>query len=708
MSSLGASDLDPHEAFSYLPPRNEIEPIGALSRVDPRLANEHYRETSPFSFDPPRLFDMPRRAETVTSFLAKFDERGCPKEDLGLDIKTQFQTLITAHPSDSQLRKKYAGYLSYVYNTTGPSHGETIARLAHLARNELLFSSVYRDDGTFFDQVCKELNHKIKDHPFEKINLDHIYAINQAHLTKLSLEEVMGYYKKILTPVKDLLEFREEGLKAEDMEGFFDAFLYNLIILTPPHLQEGVKDYLFDPKGEYAGFVPLTPLTQSCIAKRHVARHEYSLAIKVYQTYLPRFINNENDPLGVDAHGLRAYHMFPYMALDYSNRAYVYYAQGLYDLSYQSSWLAMQYSQVLVPRYLNAMALVALERYREAKILLRGLKALPRDDFKPYPDMYSIIKASYEHVLTALDAESELQGLREWKEHMSQRQHKILSRLQQKMKEKLASTNALSDEEARKKADAVAAMLLQEEKTETQSHRKKGGAKSRKKKGGAHASAPKSKKSSPSGASSLLTVIPREEKVPQEVTGVKSPGAAAPNAQPKKQEALQLKNPQKAPTTPNLSTKKKQTSTTTMTTLREKSPSKGAVATPTTPPSTVPIEELITGTPYKIFCTLFEPFEGNKRKTSLKVSLSDVETLMKALKQVYKKNGGKGSHEKANLDFVTESGEMRKKVLILARHTYLKPYQITDLCMSFISYGFYPHYLKDRLQEKGHLPGADR
>lgn len=206
----------------------------------------------------------------------------------------------------------------------------------------------------------------------------------------------------------------------------------------------------------------------------------------------------------------------------------------------------------------------------------------------------------------------------------------------------------------------------------------------------------------------MLTVIEREEKAPKEAPAVKSLGAAAPNAQPEKQKASRLKKPQKAETSPNLSTTKKQTSTPTTTKSNEKTTSKGGQTKSATSLQTVPIEELITGTPYKIFCTLFEPFEGNKRKTSLKVSLSDVETLMKALKQVYKKDSGKGSHGKANLAFVGENNDIRKKVITLARHTYLKPYQITDLCMSFISYGFYPHYLKERLKEKGHLPVADR
>lgn len=472
VSSVGASDLDSDETLSYLPPRNEIEPIGALSRVDTRLANEYYREISPFSFDPPRLFYMPRRAEAVSTFLTKFDGEGSPKGDINFDVKAQFQALITAHPSDSQLRKKYAGYLNYLDKTIILTYAEMISRMAHLARNHLLFSGVERDDETFIDQFCYELNDIEGGHPFEEVRLDDIHVINQAHLTGISIHEVARHHLKVLMPIKKLLSLKAEGLVAEDMEGLFDAVFHNLLTMTPPPLKADLEECLFNPKGDYFKYLPITPLTQSYTAKWYLERREYERASRVYETYLPRFTCVKNEPLSVDAYGLRAYHMFPSMSKDYNNLSYAYYMLGLYEMSHQASTLSLGYAQTIAPRYMNAIALVALERYREAKALLRGLRALPKETFKAYPEMHSTIKKSYEHVLTALDTESEQQGRREWKEHMSQRHQKVLGRLQQKMQEKLASMNAISDEEARKKADAVAAMLLQEEETETQSHRR--------------------------------------------------------------------------------------------------------------------------------------------------------------------------------------------------------------------------------------------
>ncbi|MFN7364377.1 MAG: hypothetical protein ACK5TR_00330 [Alphaproteobacteria bacterium] len=123
-------------------------------------------------------------------------------------------------------------------------------------------------------------------------------------------------------------------------------------------------------------------------------------------------------------------------------------------------------------------------------------------------------------------------------------------------------------------------------------------------------------------------------------------------------------------------------------------------------PKPLIIEDVLKGGPLEIFHKLFVSLDGNVRSSAVQISLGEVETLMKALKQSYKKDKGKGSHAVTEL----EMGEMRREVITLARHAYLKPYQWKALRDAFVARGLYPRAMKDLLVSKGYVeevaPGA--
>ncbi|MBA4750220.1 MAG: hypothetical protein H2057_06345 [Alphaproteobacteria bacterium] len=108
------------------------------------------------------------------------------------------------------------------------------------------------------------------------------------------------------------------------------------------------------------------------------------------------------------------------------------------------------------------------------------------------------------------------------------------------------------------------------------------------------------------------------------------------------------------------------------------------------------IEEILKGGPLDIFNKLFLSLDGKIRSSAVQISLDEIETLMKALKQSYKKDKGKGSHAVAEI----EMGDMHRDVITLAKHAYLKPYQWKSLRDAFVARGLYPRESKELLLKK--------
>ncbi|MGI4850715.1 MAG: hypothetical protein ACRYGR_02095 [Janthinobacterium lividum] len=105
---------------------------------------------------------------------------------------------------------------------------------------------------------------------------------------------------------------------------------------------------------------------------------------------------------------------------------------------------------------------------------------------------------------------------------------------------------------------------------------------------------------------------------------------------------------------------------------------------------------------YKIFCKFFERYEFNIKDTQVRISMEEVETLMNHLDQDMDRSKGKGSHTKITLNFQENNFEnfYEEQMMILANHTYLKPYQIKQLRLKFIQNGLYPSHLKEKLEQK--------
>ncbi|MGI4851643.1 MAG: tetratricopeptide repeat protein [Janthinobacterium lividum] len=116
------------------------------------------------------------------------------------------------------------------------------------------------------------------------------------------------------------------------------------------------------------------------------------------------------------------------------------------------------------------------------------------------------------------------------------------------------------------------------------------------------------------------------------------------------------------------------------------------------------IEDLLkpSSQAYDIFCKIFERYASNVTDKDVKISLEDIEILMNHLNQDFDKSKGKGSHTKVTINFKKNHIEnpAEEQMIILAKHSYLKPYQIKDLREKFIENGFYPNSLKEKLQQK--------
>ncbi|MFO0373577.1 MAG: hypothetical protein ACK50V_00030 [Alphaproteobacteria bacterium] len=117
----------------------------------------------------------------------------------------------------------------------------------------------------------------------------------------------------------------------------------------------------------------------------------------------------------------------------------------------------------------------------------------------------------------------------------------------------------------------------------------------------------------------------------------------------------------------------------------------------------VPVETLISGSALKTFYKLFEGLSGQGRENTIKISLHDVEVLMDALHQDFDASRGKGSHAKVTLQGAGDQHSIEAQVLTLAKHKKLKPYQIEDLRLGFLKYGFYPKDKEMLLKKKGFL-----
>lgn len=191
------------------------------------------------------------------------------------------------------------------------------------------------------------------------------------------------------------------------------------------------------------------------------------------------------------------------------------------------------------------------------------------------------------------------------------------------------------------------------------------------------------------------SVVPRRESVDLSSYGVSAPtnaqgtpGPLASSASPSKDDPVSSANFD-TPVDPK--GKKEKIKTTGIadpkkaTKPMEQTGTPGQAAAPV-PPKAFVVEQVISGNPLKIFYRLFENYEGQKHK----ISLDDVETLTTALKQDYQKNQGKGSHAKV----VVHMDGFQKQVLVLAQHTYLKPYQVDMLCEAFMKDGLVPGWFK--------------
>lgn len=121
--------------------------------------------------------------------------------------------------------------------------------------------------------------------------------------------------------------------------------------------------------------------------------------------------------------------------------------------------------------------------------------------------------------------------------------------------------------------------------------------------------------------------------------------------------------------------------------------------------ATPKVEELIKANPYDIFCKLFNHYErGGGRLGTQNITLADIETLIDALNGIYDPSSGKGSHTKVTIASDDLNGVSNNEVTILARHAYLKPYQIKRLAEIFLSRGLYPAHLEETLIKKGLIP----
>lgn len=75
----------------------------------------------------------------------------------------------------------------------------------------------------------------------------------------------------------------------------------------------------------------------------------------------------------------------------------------------------------------------------------------------------------------------------------------------------------------------------------------------------------------------------------------------------------------------------------------------------------------------------------------VKISVHEINTLFKALKQDFDTSKGHGSHKKGTLNFQDVGGSMEEQMIILTKATYLKPYLISHVREAFFKAGIVPN-----------------
>lgn len=115
--------------------------------------------------------------------------------------------------------------------------------------------------------------------------------------------------------------------------------------------------------------------------------------------------------------------------------------------------------------------------------------------------------------------------------------------------------------------------------------------------------------------------------------------------------------------------------------------------TPALPPrQLLHIEDLTTnGNAHETFYKLFAKYRNDVRSDKkVKISVYEIRSLFKALKQDFNPRAGKGSHKKGTLNFQEVGSEMDEQMVTLTKAIYLKSYQIKKLRLAFIKAGVIP------------------
>ena len=113
------------------------------------------------------------------------------------------------------------------------------------------------------------------------------------------------------------------------------------------------------------------------------------------------------------------------------------------------------------------------------------------------------------------------------------------------------------------------------------------------------------------------------------------------------------------------------------------------------------IEELINGEPLKTFNALFDPYIGNTKRNSLKISFAEIENLFEALNHKMKKPKGGSSHVKVTVNGDKQFQEdAEQTMLVIVKDTYIDAGAIDQISKTFMSYGLYPKYLEEELRKK--------
>lgn len=111
------------------------------------------------------------------------------------------------------------------------------------------------------------------------------------------------------------------------------------------------------------------------------------------------------------------------------------------------------------------------------------------------------------------------------------------------------------------------------------------------------------------------------------------------------------------------------------------------------------ILEILSGNPLKTFYTLFEPYKGQIKWKSLKVSFEEIDSLFEALN--HEVGIPKGSHAKTTLNKDKQlQKDAEEKMLVIVKDTYLHPATLQQISETFIEYGLYPKELESLLRKK--------